>query len=119
MNLNNPTSNRFDPLGGGEMASTWNSVNMASRIEQTNLEARQGFATSSMDDKMLMMFDKLTHISAEQIVCSRTMVHSEQTLNKMADKIGKVIDVTNTQSSLLKTLAYTSIDIESRSRRNN
>jgi hypothetical protein len=34
-------------------------------------------------------------------------------------KVGQVIDVTNSQTELLKTLAFRSIDIEARSRRNN
>ena len=37
----------------------------------------------------------------------------------MSDKIGEVIEVTNRNTSVLKTLAYKSIDIESRSCRNN
>lgn len=37
----------------------------------------------------------------------------------MTEKIGQVIEVTNKNTSVLKTLAYKSIDLEARSRRNN
>ena len=37
----------------------------------------------------------------------------------MNEKLGQVVDVTNSHSSVLKTMAYKSIDLEARSRRNN
>ena len=37
----------------------------------------------------------------------------------MNEKLGEVIEVTNTQSNVLRTLAYRCIDLEARSRRNN
>ena len=37
----------------------------------------------------------------------------------MNEKLGQVVDATNTNTFVLKTLAYKSIDLEARSRRNN
>ena len=80
---------------------------------------KHAFMNSSMDSKMLALYDKLTHIGIEQSICGKTLCTFGQSLEKMADKVSEVIDVSNTQSSLLKTLAYKSIDMEPRSRRNN
>ena len=67
---------------------------------------------------MLALYDKLTHIGIEQSICGKSLCKCGQPLDKTADKVSEVIDVSNTQSSILKTLTYKSIDMEARSRRN-
>ena len=52
--------------------------------------------------------------------CTRELVSiSNQYMKPTCDNINGISSVTNQQSALLKTLAYTSIDIEARHRRNN
>ena len=65
------------------------------------------------------MFDELRNIRNEQIGCSRGIFILQQTMIGLDMKVGQVIDVTNAQTELLKTLAFRSINIEARSRRNN
>jgi hypothetical protein len=84
-----------------------------------NPVSRNNFAESSLDEKMLMMFDELRYIRQEQVNCSRGVLSLQNSIGKMHEKLGHVIDVTNSQTCLMKTLAYKSIDLEARSRRNN
>ena len=50
---------------------------------------------------------------------TRGMMNFEHSIRCVNDKLCKVIEVTNKNSNVLKTLAYKSIDLEARSRRNN
>ena len=49
----------------------------------------------------------------------RGMANFERCFRGVSEKLNEVIDVTNQNSNVLKTLAYKSIDLEARSRRNN
>ena len=50
---------------------------------------------------------------------TRGMMNFEHSIRCVNDKLCEVIEVTNKNSNVLKTLAYKSIDLEARSRRNN
>jgi hypothetical protein len=65
------------------------------------------------------MFDELRYNRQEQVNCSRGVLSLQNSIGNMHEKLGHVIDVTNNQTCLMKTLAYKSIDLEARSRRNN
>lgn len=111
------TKNRFEILQGRENYSTMiSSVNCSAN---NNDISRQTFASSSIDTKLNYMFDELKNISKEQLSCNRGMANVEKALTGMNDKVNKVIQTTNRQTDFLKALAYKSIDIEARSRRNN
>jgi len=69
--------------------------------------------------KWYILFDELRFIRYEQVHCSRGMVHFHQNMGEMNEKIGEVVQVTNSQLTFMKTLAYRSIDLEARSWRNN
>ena len=50
---------------------------------------------------------------------TKGMFNFEQSIRCVNNKLDEVIDVTNRNSNVLRTLAYKSIDLEARSRRNN
>jgi len=81
--------------------------------------SREDFENCSMDSKLLAMFDELRFIRNEQVNCSRGMVMFQETMGSMNKKINEVVSATNLQNDFLRTLAYKSIDMEARSRRNN
>lgn len=106
-----PVQNRFEILNEREME-----VQNFSRPSDVS---RQDFVSSSIDNKLILMFDELKFIRNEQISCSAGMVTFQRSLSQVNDKVGQVLNVTNSQTALLRTIAYKSIDIEARSRRNN
>ncbi|KAH3698676.1 hypothetical protein DPMN_086222 [Dreissena polymorpha] len=79
--------------------------------------SRQDFIESTPDNKLLHMFDKLRYIRNEQSNCSKNLEEFQKSLIQVDQKIGQVITVTNSQTELLRAVAYKSID--ARSRRNN
>ncbi|KAH3794779.1 hypothetical protein DPMN_148317 [Dreissena polymorpha] len=81
--------------------------------------SRQDFAQSSLDNKMVHMFDELRFIRNEQVNCSRKLSRLHDTVANVTDKFCQVVSTTNAQTRFLKTLAYKSIDMEARARRNN
>lgn len=81
--------------------------------------SRQDFINSCSDDKLKHIFDELRFIRNEQVGCSRGILTLQQIITNMDAKVGQVIQTTNEQTEFLKALAYKSIDIEARSRRNN
>lgn len=106
-----PTQNRFEIFNAREMD--------IQSGEQRNNSSRQNFISSSMDDKLVRMFDELTFIRNEQVNCSRSLVNITGYLSQVDAKVQQVINVTDAQTELLKALCYKSIDQEARSRRNN
>ena len=65
------------------------------------------------------MFDELRCIRHEQVNCNRGLARFEKYISAMQHKMEQVVQVTNNHTDFLKTLAYRSIDMEARSRRNN
>ena len=81
--------------------------------------SRQDFDQSSLDNKMVHMFDELRFIRNKQVYCSRELTRLHDTVANVTDKLCQVVSTTNAQTIFLKTLAYKSIDMEARARRNN
>lgn len=102
-----PLRNRFECLDAREMDTP------------TNEFSRQDFIGSSIDEKLIHMFDELRFIRTEQVSCSTNIVKFQKTLSQVNEKVGQVVNVTNSQTELTRALAYKSIDLEARSRRNN
>ena len=65
------------------------------------------------------MFDELVNIRINQEKTHRGMLTFQNCFMNMGEKVSEVIHVTNKNTDMLKTLAYKSIDLEARSRRNN
>ena len=68
---------------------------------------------------MVHIFDELMLIRNDQVIISRSLFAFEKAVGGVQEKIHEVIEVTNVQTGFMKCLAYRSIDIETRSRRNN
>lgn len=81
--------------------------------------SRQDFVSSTIDDKLILMFNELKFIRNEQVSCSAGMATFQRSLSQVNDKVGQMQNVTNSQTALLRTIAYKSIDMEARSWRNN
>lgn len=115
-----PVYNRFDalnPLHGSGISINTN-PNTQVNTGVTNI-SRVDFERSSLDNKMVHLFDELRYIQHEQVNCSRGMLHFHQNLSAVNEKMGQVVQMSNAQLALMKTLAYKSIDQDARSRRNN
>ena len=74
---------------------------------------------SSTDDKLNFICNELRVIRSGQEQINRNMLTFQQSFRRVNDKLCEVIEVTNKNTHVLKTLAYKSIDLEARSRRNN
>jgi hypothetical protein len=112
-NFQVPVRNQFEILGEREMEVT------SILNPDTSCISRQEFENSSIDKKLTVIFDELKFIRNEQVSCSTSMLTFQKSLSQVNDKLGHVMNVTNNQTSLLRTIAYKSIDLEARSRRNN
>lgn len=77
---------------------------------------REDFKKKSVDDKLVIVFDEIRFTREEQVSGFKRF---EQSVAHVSEALTKVTDTTNAQTELLKTLAYKSIDLEARSRRNN
>ena len=117
-----PTENRLIADRVGEM--TRDGFQMAGKRRRTNTgqsdsEHRSVFALSNSEDKLNIMFDELVHIRNSQDKMYQGMLTFQNCFMNIGEKITQVIQTTNRNTDMLKTLAYKSIDIEARSRRNN
>ena len=65
-----------------------------------------------------MIFEEILNLKVDQASIRELVSISNQYMKATCDKINGSSSVTNQQSALLKTLAYKSIDIEARHRRN-
>jgi len=117
MNFSVPVNNRFQILEGRE-----SEIDQMDQYENKTPDlgiSRQDFVDSTIDRKLIYMFDELREIRNDQV----NFVHGFQFVGKslayVSEKLENVVGVTNTQSEFIKTLAYKSIDMEARSRRNN
>ena len=92
-------------------------------IQMTNSEQScehlNYFMNRSADQKLNMIYDELKYITERQEQMTRGMLHFQQSISSVNNKLCKVITGTNRNSNVLKTLAFKSIDLEARSRRNN
>ena len=86
---------------------------------QNDNDCRFIFMLSSADDKLNIMFDELVSIRRTQEQTNQGMLAFQNSFRYMSESINQVIQATNKNTDLLKTLAYKSIDQEARSRRNN
>ncbi|KAL4240640.1 hypothetical protein ACF0H5_001431 [Mactra antiquata] len=110
-----PVKNRFEFFN--EKDSDLN--NDSGRHALSKQISRDEFVTCTMDDKLVYMFDELRFIRNEQLNNNLLINKFQSDMNQICEQVKQVIDVTNTHSNFMKTLAYKSIDIEARSRRNN
>lgn len=77
------------------------------------------FENVSVDNKLSIIFDELQYIKKGQEI-TQNMVKSAYEFSKdSCTKLNQVAHVTNKRTDILKTMAYKSIDLEARSRRNN
>ena len=113
LSYNIPVKNRFCVLTPDKMAA-----NSENRSSGGNVD-REVFLSSTVDDKLVAIFDELLFIRNEQVDCSRGMLNLRKSVENVSEKLGQVVDVTNQQSDFLRQIAYKSIDTEARSRRNN
>jgi len=109
-----PVQNRVDMLEPRE-----NGSDAAGHKATTPSVSRYDFESSTMDNKLIHVFDELRFIRQEQVNSSLAINSFHRQTNTVNEKLNKVIHVTNTQTYIMKTLAYTSVDMEARSRRNN
>lgn len=109
--------NRFDvlsPYGNGESSSLHlGQNNVAHRV------SRDDFRNSSIDTKLLHMFDDLRFIRHEQVNNSLAINKFQYQIETYNERLNQVIQVTNIQSDIIKSMAYKSIDSEARDRRDN
>lgn len=108
----------------GDMAGDFETVRSKRRKRNESTEEmeklnRDLFLNSSKDNKLNMIFSELQHIRISQETTNRGMRSFQNSFVVMNEKLDQVVDVINSNTSVLKTLAYKSIDLEARSRRNN
>jgi hypothetical protein len=89
------------------------------KMDRSSDITRQNFVESSYDDKLIHIFDELRFVRNEQAESCRGIMALHRSVENIGIKVNQVIDNTNNQTEFMKTLAYKSIDIEARSRRNN
>ena len=128
MRFSVPTENRFSAFVPKEMARDgFQTVTKRKRLSSGEVNGSEhsdsitmgDFINCSPDDKLNFIFDELRQVRLNQDYMNKGMLAFQETLGVMGEKLGQVIEVTNNNSNLLKTLAYKSIDHEARSRRNN
>ena len=115
------TENSFGSLGNDEMArEQFQTMNKRKRnnTEQSGDRINM-FMQGSPDDKLCFIYDELCSIKGMQEQMNRGMLDFRKEFRYVNEKLGQVIQVTNKNTNMLKTLAYKSIDQEARSRRNN
>lgn len=120
MRYNVSSENSFVPLLSEEMTGDgfqtvkrkWNNTGYG--------EGRvRPFMDSSSTDKLNLIFNELQVIRGNLEQMSRNVLNFQQSYRLVNNKLSEVIEVTNKNTNILKTLAYKSIDLEARYRRNN
>jgi len=89
------------------------------RKRNTGGESTYLFQESSIDSKLTLMFDELKSIKTDTGNTQKLLSLNTEYMKTLQTKVNEVVHVTNFQSELLKTVAYKSIDLEARSKRNN
>ena len=77
-----PVQNRFDFLSE---RGTGGSHPVQSKNTDKVHVSRQNFAQSSLDDKMLHIFDELRFVRDEQVNCSRGLIYMHQTVSAVSE----------------------------------
>lgn len=77
------------------------------------------FDSASLDTKLCLIFEDLQVLKVGQRTINKGMSDINSSMATACQKVDEVINVTNSNVSLLKLLSYKTIDIEARSRRNN
>ena len=111
------TSNFFVPLCNDVDFQTVK--RKRNNTEHSEDQQTGSFLESSTDGKLNIIYDELRIMRFNQEQMTRGMMNFEHSIRCVNDKLCEVIEVTNKNSNVLKTLAYKSIDLEARSRRNN
>lgn len=120
MRYNVSSDNSFVPLLSEEMTGDgfqtvkrkWNNTGYG--------EGRvRPFMDSSSTDKLNLIFNELQVIRGNLEQMSRNVLNFQQSYRLVNNKLSEVIEVTNKNTNILKTLEYKSIDLEARYRRNN
>lgn len=113
-NLSVPTNNRFEILSAREPEKGFYESG-----HNNSQSSRQDFINSSIDDKLVHMFDELKFIRNEQVNCSTGLNKFQNSLAQVDHRVAQVVSVKNEQTELFRALAYKSINLEARSRRYN
>lgn len=77
---------------------------------------RAFFKLCDTEDKLNMIFDELQSNRLTQERINRVMSNFE---NSLGENISRVVQATDKNADMLKTLAYKSVDLEAKSKRNN
>ena len=115
-----PTENPFVPLSGDIMArENFQTVKRKRNNTDQGESQVSHLMNSSSDDKLNYICNEIRLLRGGQEEMNKNMQIFQQSFRVANDKLSEVIDVTNKNTNILKTLAYKSIDLEARSRRNN
>ena len=116
------TENRFMASYKEDMAREGYQIVDRSKRKRTNTgqsdSDRAIFKSFDMDDKLNVIFEEIQSLRADQQQTNRGMSNFQNSFRCMGD-LNCVIQSTNRNTDMLKTLAYKAIDLEARSRRNN
>lgn len=109
-----PTNNRFEIFNGRE-----SDMEQTGEVNRNDGISRQVFIQSDIDSKLVYMFDELKVIRNDHLESARKFEAVGQAMAFIGNKLEHVCNVTNAQTEFMRALAYKSIDLEARSRRNN
>ena len=120
------TQNRFEMDDGrGDPWIVEGSRGKRKKLNSDSLNS-ECFVKLSQDDKLICLFnnlnrnyEKLNEIESTQKKCSEDTQYVNKRVDSMCQRTGRVEKFIDTHTSKLKLLAYKSIDLEARSRRNN
>ena len=123
MEYNVSTENRFMAAYKDDMAREGYQFFDRSKRKRTNTgqsdSDRSVFQLFGTEDKLNVIYEELQSIRVMQQQTNRGMSNFQNSFCCMGESLNCVIQSTNKNTDLLKTLAYKSIDLEARSRRNN
>ena len=123
MEYNVSTENRFMAAYKDDMAREGYQFVDRSKRKRTNTgqsdSDRSVFQLFGTEDKLNVIYEELQSIRAMQQQTNRGMSNFQNSFRCMGESLNCVIQSTNKNTDMLKTLAYKSIDLEARSRRNN
>lgn len=114
--------NPFVLLSNEEMAgSEFQTVERKRKRNNTDQTEQRvsEFMNCTSESKLNLIFDELLTIKDGQEHMSRAMLSFQKNYQIVNEKLCEIIEVTNKNTNVMKTLAYKSIDLEARSRRNN
>ena len=104
-----PTGNMYGPLSGEKNMAGGDfqaSKRKRNNTGQDEIERVSAFLNSPPEDKLNYIFEELRGIRVSQEQTNRGMFEFQQGFKRVNETMGKVIQVTNSNTNLLKTLAY-------------